>query len=122
MGPVELPDTEARDAAIERADAGANHQWMAVALWVVRELARHKSHFSTDEVWDALGDVDVRTPERRAMGAVMIRAAAAGVIEPTDTWVRSYRRECHARPVMRWRSLLHGRSSVPANLSFRTDV
>lgn len=98
----------ARDAAIERAELGANPVWAVTALWAVRFLASRRPSFTTDDVWAVLDDLQVETPERRALGGVMRHAAAAGFITPTDTFIRSHRPECHCRPVLCWRSLLFG--------------
>lgn len=104
----------ARDSGIQRAYDGANPFWTQAAAWAVRLLAYRQPAFSSDEVWWLLDELGVHTPEPRAMGPVMRRAAVDGVIEPSDTWQRSYRPQCHCRPVMRWRSLLYGQP-LPAD-------
>lgn len=102
----------AKEAGIERAELGANPYWAVTALWAVRSVASRKPSLTTDDVWAVLEDLQVKTPEHRAMGAVMRQAAVSGYIEPTDSYVRSRRPQCHCRPVLYWRSLLFDASAA----------
>jgi predicted SPOUT superfamily RNA methylase MTH1 len=90
----------ARDEAVERVGRAAPAEWYGYALAVVQRLAERLDDFTTDDVWQAL---TVRPPEPRALGAVMVTAKNAGLIEPTDRTRQSSRPECHARPVRVWR-------------------
>jgi hypothetical protein len=75
------PVREVRQAAIDRAEAGAGSEWMTLALAAVRRVAARGRPFSTNDVWTELGE-DAATHEPRAIGAVMRRAAHAGMIQP----------------------------------------
>lgn len=95
----------ARDEAVDRVEENAHAEWLAFALLTVRHLGLLGGEFSTDQVWERLDMFDVHTHEPRAMGAVMKRAVRDGLIEPTGRYVRSSRRECHARPVQTYRGV-----------------
>jgi hypothetical protein len=97
----------ARDEAIAQVEANADLNWMAAAHTAVVLLAINCDEFSTDEMWEALREVEP-THEPRAMGAVMRAAARHGLIVKTDRVRNSVRPECHARPVAIWRSLVGG--------------
>jgi hypothetical protein len=72
----------------------------------VKHLARMRPEFTTDDVWEHLFQNDLPMPhEPRALGAVMVAAARARIIAPTDRYTPSARPECHRRPVKIWRSL-----------------
>lgn len=72
---------EARDAAIDEVEAGADREWKRAALAAVRRLAGRGLPFSTDSVWEEMGEAaPVREP--RAMGAVIRRAFTTGIIQP----------------------------------------
>jgi hypothetical protein len=103
-------DTEcaeaARDEAINRVEANADHVWLTGATEAVRMLARTRDEFTTDDVWNRLDNAGYQPPhEPRAMGAVMRQAARDGLVVKTDRVRNSVRVECHARPVAVWASL-----------------
>lgn len=91
--------------AVKAAASSADPKWMAAADRAVRRLAKREATFTTDEVWQALKRSKATTSERRAMGAVMRKAAADGVIRSTQTYRVSTRPECHRRPVTIWESV-----------------
>lgn len=88
---------QARNEAIDRVRQHAPADWMADAASCARALAVTQPTFSTDDVWQIIG----QPPEPRAMGAVMKNLR--GWIEPTGEYVPSIRPKCHARPVRVWR-------------------
>jgi hypothetical protein len=96
---------EAADAAIDTARQHAPADWLARAEKAVLMTAQDRETFTTDDVWlgehtlDTLGEAF----EPRALGAVMRDLHRRGLIEPTDDYVPSCRRECHARPIRVWR-------------------
>lgn len=93
----------AADEAIARVERGAPASWMSNARYVIYELCVKQPEFTTDDVWDVLG----QPPEPRAMGAVMRQVTRKGYCVGTDRYIKSKRRECHARPVKVWRSKLY---------------
>ena len=97
---------KARDEAIERVERGADADWYASALNAATGIALKVLEFTTDDVWLALEGVSATTPEPRAMGAVMRKLRADGVVANTYTQRVSRRPECHARPFTVWRSLV----------------
>ena len=97
---------EARDKAIEQVEANANPDWKKHAYTAIEHLARMRPQFTTDDVWQYMADRDIVAPhEPRALGAIMVAAAKAGLIAPTDRYTPSARPECHRRPIKIWRSL-----------------
>jgi hypothetical protein len=103
--------TEARDVALERVERAASPDWSATMFALVVQVARRLPTFTADDVFDALAEIpeDVRpsTPEGRALGPVMLRAAAQGVCSKAGMPGRlSRRRSRHAAPLNVWRSHL----------------
>jgi len=93
-----------RDDGIRRADEHADRDWKQAAYEAVVELAHRRQVFTTDSVHELIGDVS--THEKRAMGAIMRRAARDGLIEATDSYAPSDRPEAHRNPKRLWRSLV----------------
>lgn len=112
LADLERADAErAREEAIARVDRNADDDWMDAALQAVTDLANSRESFTTDDVWLLLTNRGVEPPhEVRAMGAVMRRAARAGLVSKTDRVRNSVRVECHCRPVAVWAS--HGIGGV----------
>ena len=94
---------EARDEAMGRAERGAG-DWIQRARESVALIALARFDFTTDDVWNALGED--RPDEPRALGAVMKAMARDGVIRATGEYRKSTRVDCHARPVAVWRVCL----------------
>jgi hypothetical protein len=94
---------EARDEAVARAGLGAG-DWIGRARGAVQSVALARFDFTSDEVWDVLGDD--RPDEPRALGAVMKAMARDGLIRATGEYRKSARVDCHARPVAVWRVVL----------------
>jgi hypothetical protein len=90
----------ARDEAIERVDANANSEWKHVAYVTALEVAQRLHRFTSDDVWNAL--TNVNTHEPRAMGAVMKRLHKEGHITPTTDFITSTSPRSHGRPVRVW--------------------
>ena len=94
---------DARDEAIARVEASAG-DWIQRARDAATMVASARFDFTTDDVWDALGDD--RPKEPRALGAVMKQLATEGRIRATGEYRKSHRADCHARPVAVWRVVL----------------
>lgn len=94
------------EAAIAAAGASAELDWKEAAYGVLRSLAFQRSEFSTDDIWFRLNEIGVRTPEPRAMGAVIRRGMKEELITWSGLYRKSFRRVCHRRPVAIWRSLV----------------
>ena len=93
---------EATDEAVERVRENADNAWMARATAAVEEAGAksHSGTFTTDDVWDILGEDKPHEP--RAMGAVMRSLAKQGVIQSEAAYTTSRRPECHRRPIRLW--------------------
>lgn len=97
----------AKIVALAKVEQHADPDWMKVARAQVDDLATLYDEFTTDHVWDFLDMPEhPKCREPRAMGAVMRKAAADGVIAATGRYEQSHRPECHQRPIMIWRSLV----------------
>lgn len=73
-----------RDAALAQVEAATEPDWAMMADDVVMTLALAGEPFSSDDVWEALSDLEVTAPrEPRAMGPVMRRMIVANVITAT---------------------------------------
>lgn len=95
----------ARDEAIDRVARGMDSDWSQAAAAAVTMVALARDEFTSDDVWDALREVEAAR-EPRALGAIMRQAQRQGLCVKTDRVVNSRRVECHGRPVAVWRSLI----------------
>jgi hypothetical protein len=93
-----------RDEGIARAAAGAG-EWKDRALEAVVLCALKWDRFSSDEVWEVLGN-DVPVSDNRAFGAVMLKARKQGYIEPTGQFRASDRPQVHRNPIRIWKSMV----------------
>jgi hypothetical protein len=92
--------TQLRDEAIQQVEDNADADWLAEADAALEYAASRYDLFTSDDIWDLL----TSTPrEPRAMGAVLRRGQAAGLIKPTETWWQSRRAASHRRPLRVWK-------------------
>jgi len=95
---------ELKEQGIAAVDANASAAWKKLALDAVQSLAVNRDKFTSDDVWEVLGN---STPlEPRALGPIMRRAAAAEWIEPTADFIMSSKFTNHRRPIRVWKSLV----------------
>jgi len=94
-------------AAVSRAEAAADAQWLREAysaLLHICTVRKRGDDLTSDAVWAVLEARKVKAPrEPRAIAAVFQRAAKASLIEKTDRTKESVRKECHGRPVAVWK-------------------
>jgi len=97
----------AKQLGIEAVENG-NADAVIRLLRIVRLCAESQPEFTTDEVMvrSIVEDGVHDNYERRVLGAVMIKAARAKIVEATDRYQRSAFPSCHARPKRVWRSLV----------------
>ena len=93
-----------RNIAMDVVDMAADADWRATALRAVEEVARQKTHLTTDDVLEVLAQSGQTTSELRALGPVMMRAAQAGWITATDRFVNSAAVSRHHAPKRVWKS------------------
>lgn len=105
--------SESGGQAAERAGRAADPDWMIAAINAVKTVASRQPTFTTDDVWALLANSGQETPEGRAMGAVMRRAAKEGIASTTEPpeYRPSVRSECHGRPVRVWKIAHSGQQS-----------
>jgi hypothetical protein len=92
----------------------ANAEWERYALACIAVVASTHSDFTADEVAEQMArKTDApKTHEPRAMGAVMLKAAAEGLIDSTEEFKASTRSSTHNSPRRVWRSLIFKPSQV----------
>lgn len=88
---------------IERAYAHAQEEWLAWAQAAVLACADTLAYFTSDDVQRLIPE-GVTTREPRALGGVMRRAKARGLIYPTADFALSDRPVCHRNPKRVWGS------------------
>ncbi len=96
----------AKREGMARGEAGAPAGWADAALEAVRTTAMEMPMFIVDEVWGRLPADTGLAPDLRAMGPVMRRAFAQGMVTPTETYRLSSRVSAHRNPRRVWRSML----------------
>lgn len=99
-----------RDHDIQAADRGADDAWREATLATIRQVAATTEQFTTDDVLEANPALE-EAREPRALGPMMLYAARDGLIEPTDRYASSSRRQSNARHKRVWRSLVFGGAS-----------
>lgn len=106
--PRSLEDARvARDEAMQCVDDHAPVEWKETAWdWLVGYLQSHREFFP-DDVWRAGLE---EPPNARALGPLVKRAAAAGLIVKTDR--TRQRTRGHATPAVVWRSLVYREESA----------
>jgi hypothetical protein len=98
-----------RDEALAQVDAHAAPEWKQLAYEAVRNVARRRASFISDDVW-ALTDLPPAR-EDRALGPVFRKAAHDGLIRKTDRTRPSVRSHLSGKPV--WESLIYeGRAAA----------
>ena len=102
---------ERRDAGMARAAEHAGTPWATLAYGWLQAFAQHHEFFHVDEFWDwSLPRGMTEGPSPRAFGAVIQRAAKAGLISKTRVSAPSVRSNLSPKPV--WRSdAFHGTRS-----------
>lgn len=97
---------ELKAQALGRVEVPAK-RWIDVALPHVIDIAYEVDEFTTDRVEWQLARAGVPSPkEKRAMGALMRKAALAGYICKTNRTHISVMPSNHRRPKAIWKSLL----------------
>jgi hypothetical protein len=67
-----------------RADAHADGTWKDAAIEIIRFFAETRDTFSGWEITKELTARNMKTPTKRALGPLLVMAAAKGWIEKTD--------------------------------------
>mgnify|MGYP007106923074 CR=1 FL=1 len=102
--------SELKDQALCRVETPVR-SWVEIALPVIAEIAHDVDEFTTDRVEWQLQRHGIPSPrEKRAMGALMRKAALAGYILNTNRTSASIMPSNHRRPKTIWKSLLRGSS------------
>lgn len=103
-----------KDRAVYIAGAFADPKWKTEAMAAVEVLCRIGADFTGDDVWRLLNGTGAKTPEPRALGAVIQKFAKDGSIFPTGEYRKSIRRESHRRPLQVWRPVVYKRRTIEA--------
>lgn len=98
----------ARDDALERVEEHASPAWKQLAYEAGKWVARMRVDFTADDIVARMLDVNdelaIAVHEPRAMGAVMQKLKADGVIVPTDRFRNSERKSTHSSPRRIWKA------------------
>ncbi len=81
----------------------ADPAWYSEATAVVKILCKRDRDFTTDDAWELLDHTGLKTPEPRALGAIIRKLSKDGSILSTGQYKKSIRKECHRRPLAVWR-------------------
>jgi hypothetical protein len=84
---------------------GATQDWKDRAATALDQVISANTEFTTDKVWAADPSLDDGITENRAMGGVMSKARAQGLIVTTNRTEPSSRTVSHSRPLRIWRVL-----------------
>jgi len=95
------------DDALAQVEQNADQLWLEAAVRIVKRICETTPEFTTDALHAELAKTMHSTREKRALGAVMRKAAHCGWCENTSRVEKSKRPECHKRPVAVWRSLIY---------------
>jgi hypothetical protein len=95
---------EAKQKSIAQVERNMDPDWAAMAEAAIMAVVARSHEFTTDDVWEELGETS-EPHERRAMGAAMLRVARQGLIAATDKTRPSARSVCHANPKRVWKVL-----------------
>lgn len=89
--------------AIDEVEKNANSVWLHTAQSVVEKLARTKSVFSSDDVWQELDRMQMPRPhEPSAMGAVFRNCARNKICRKTGRYFPSKQPTNHQRDIAEW--------------------
>jgi len=107
--PTLFDDSPPKERATRSVERNASDEWHEHAIEAVRAAARRRLELTIDDVRPF---ITKPVNDTLAIGAVMLRAARAGIIERQIGQFRiSGRPETHSRPLALWRSLIYMREA-----------
>lgn len=99
--------TQHIEAVVDGLEQKANPDWLEEAYRALVLVAHSRREFTTDAIWDQLGEWEVPYPQSpRAISGVVRRAQKEALIASTERYERSNRKSCSYRPILVWRSLV----------------
>lgn len=100
----------AKQLGIDRADIAADELWKEQMYALTVEVCQTHRQFTSDAIFDLADERGIeQTRERRAFGAIMQKAARAGICRLADVRPRpSNRPALHRSPLSVWDSLIFG--------------
>lgn len=93
----------AKTDAIAKCEAN-NREWIDLAYQSLARLAFLKLNITSLDIWQRLPASLPPPTNPRAMGAAFVRARNAGLISPTNQWVKSGRVSDHNQQLRVWKS------------------
>lgn len=96
---------DARDAAIDKVEAGSQPKTLLRLRHITLEIAKARGErgFTTDAVWAVCDHQGLKPDEPRVMGAVIRTLVNQKRITKTGEYKKSVRAECHSRDIPIWR-------------------
>lgn len=98
---------------MDRVDANADLDWKTEAYNAVLRIAAAQEFFTPDDVRAEIALTGATTHDDRALGPIMLRCAREGLIEKMEIGL-SVNPSRHRGHAQRWRSLVVGKITVPA--------
>jgi hypothetical protein len=102
----DIPPEQATKEAIEAVEAGTNDAWKNRVMQVIRSVCERQEKLTADDIDDAMSGYPETTGDKRAMGAMFVRAQAEGLIASTPEFRPSRNPKSHLCPRRVWRSLV----------------
>ena len=102
----DLSPNQITDEAIEAADRGASMEWKAEALRLLREICQDHVLVTVEMLSEALSHSGVSTSNNSALGSIMRKGAALGLMRKTGQFKTSDDPKKHMRVIPIWESLL----------------
>lgn len=88
---------------MERSYVHSNTIWRQAVNERLNDIRQYKETFTSDDIINHLDDQGIVTSDNRALGAILVAHARAGLIESTGTQVKCKRKKRHSGYVTLWR-------------------
>ncbi len=94
---------KAKHEGMEISYRNSNSVWRKAVNERLNDIRQYKETFTSDDIINHLDEQGIVTSDNRALGAIMVAHARAGLIESTGTQVKCKRRKRHGGYVTLWR-------------------
>lgn len=94
---------KAKHEGMEVSYRNSDTTWRKAVNDRLNEIRQYKETFTSDDIITHLDELGIVTSDNRALGAIMVAHARAGLIESTGTQVKCKRKKRHGGYVTLWR-------------------